>query len=223
MDIDKLSYNQIAENIILCHYDYNSEEYGRAVNKINCLSNLEHSTDIANKMASTNDFSVLCALAFIISETHYDELLMSHHELRPIIRRLIAKNCYRANFDLISVSVFFIEQGVAEYDDYLSYLDLIKSDNYIVQFLSVSNLLRLNEYIFRMLNELSDLDFSIFFEFPKEINKSWFKNYTKNKSFIDTLIVLTAVYYHCRDKKFVFELTDKSEPYIFDFLYVYVP
>ncbi|STZ64052.1 Uncharacterised protein [Moraxella lacunata] len=182
MKIEKLTPNQIAENIILGKYPYNSDEYGEAVNRIYSFVHLDNSIDIIQRMANSDKFDVLCALSFIISESHSRDLLCNHNQLKPIIRKVLSKNCYRANFDLVGVLGLFIENSLAETDDYLIYLHLIDSDNYVVNFLAISYLLHFNDEVLQKLNTLSDFDMII--EFPNCIDKQWFDNLIKGKIFL---------------------------------------
>ncbi|MEG9500068.1 hypothetical protein [Mannheimia indoligenes] len=220
MKIEKLTPNQVAENIILGKYIYNSDEYGEAVNRIGYLNNLNQPIEIVKKMANSDDFCVLCAFAFIISETHSRDLLPIHNELKPIIRQVLAKNCYRANFDLIDTFAFFIENNLADTNDYLVYLNLINSDNYIIQFISISNLLNFNDVILQELNQLSD--FNIAMELPNLIDKEWFNSITQGKSLSEILIALTLIYRFYGDKALILELYDKQNPYLFDFVNIYL-
>lgn len=220
MKIEKLTPNKIVENIILGKYIYNSDEYGEAVNRIGCLNNLNQPIDMIKKMSNSDDFCVLCAFAFIISETHSCDLLPIHNELRPIIRQVLEKNCYRANFDLIDTFAFFIGHNLADIDDYLTYLNLINSDNYIIQFISIRNLLNFDNAILKELNKLSD--FNMAMELPSLIDKKWFNTIAKGKRLSEILITLTLIYRFYGDKALILELYDKKNPYLFDFVNIYL-
>lgn len=221
-NLKNLTLDEIIENIILGKYPYYSDEYGQAVNRVYCLNNLTNPIETAQKMADSQNFTVLCALAFIISETHSNDLLLWHNELRPIIRQVLSQKCYRAHFDLIDTLGFFIQNNIAEKADYLAYLDLIQSDNYIIQFQAISGLRDWCDDNWQTLALYSDLDFASISRLPENIQAEWFEKITKNQPFVYSLIVLTAIYRQYHDKDWIIGLCDTKNPYLFDFLNIYL-
>ena len=107
--------------------------------------------------------------------------------------------------------------------EYLCYLTLLESKYSMVQNKAISYLYSFDTERYEKLNTLSSLDFEIFKNIPSNLNMVWFSNITQDLPGFYQKIVVTAIYKEIKDKKFIYSLSDETNPELFDYIYLSLP
>ena len=170
-------------------------------------------------MSESNDFSIIFSLSYILENIPNSFIDEKREELSNIIIKAINKNYYRANFYLIEPLVYLMDNDI----EYLCYLTLLESKYSMVQNKAISYLYSFDTERYEKLNTLSSLDFEIFKNIPSNLNMVWFSNITQDLPGFYQKIVVTAIYKEIKDKKFIYSLSDETNPELFDYIYLSLP
>ena len=207
--------DQIIQKLLDGQYDFNSHAYGIAVNEITITESADP-VGMLSAMSESNNFAVIAALALILQTSPLDFLKENEREIRKIIRKAVRKKYFRANSDF-SESILFLDY---QQEDYECFLEMMSSEHFIEQDAAISKLLYLTDKHYDCFVKITDYyDFSVFRNLPKEVSATWFSQQTMGKNITFKKIILAAVYKNTKDKNFIFSITDKISPELFDFIY----
>lgn len=171
-------------------------------------------------MASSDDYSIIFALSFILE--HYSKPFINSNkdEVSQLTLQAINKGYCRANCYLLYPLVYFMEHD----EEYLCFLKLLYNQQDTLQNDVLRHLYYFDTHKYEQLNRLNEqLDFSLFYSLPSEIDSQWFEQQVKGKSLLYQKVVASAVYKKVKDKKFVHSLTDMTDAELFDFIYIWLP
>lgn len=211
---------KLAKDLLAGKFGFETEEYSQAINKLVSIYKLDNALYYLRQMTDSNDYSIIFALSFILE--HYSKPFINANkdEVSQLVLQAINKGYFRANNYFLYPLVYFMEND----EEYLCFLDLLQTQRFTLQNDVLRHLYYLDNHKYKNLNQLSkQLNFSIFYSLPNEIDKQWFEQQTKGKSLLYQKIVATAVYKKVKDKNFVYSLTDMTDAELFDFIYIWLP
>ena len=200
-------------------YVFETEQFNDVLEKLIGIYKIKNSIYYLEKMSESNDFSIIFSLSYILENIPNSFIDEKREELSNIIIKAINKNYYRANFYLIEPLVYLMDNDI----EYLCYLTLLESKYSMVQNKAISYLYSFDTERYENLNTLSSLDFEIFKNIPSNLNMVWFSNITQDLPGFYQKIVVTAIYKEIKDKKFIYSLSDETNPELFDYIYLSLP
>ena len=200
-------------------YVFETEQFNDVLEKLIGIYKIKNSIYYLEKMSESNDFSIIFSLSYILENIPNSFIDEKREELSNIIIKAINKNYYRANFYLIEPLVYLMDNDI----EYLCYLTLLESKYSMVQNKAISYLYYFDTERYEKLNTLSSLDFEIFKNIPSNLNMVWFSNITQDLPGFYQKIVVTAIYKEIKDKKFIYSLSDETNPELFDYIYLSLP
>lgn len=200
-------------------YVFETEQFNDVLEKLIGIYKIKNSIYYLEKMSESNDFSIIFSLSYILENIPNSFIDEKREELSNIIIKAINKNYYRANFYLIEPLVYLMDNDI----EYLCYLTLLESKYSMVQNKAISYLYSFDTERYEKLNTLSSLDFEIFKNIPSNLNMVWFSNITQDLPGFYQKIVVTAIYKEIKDKKFIYSLSDETNPELFDYIYLSLP
>ena len=218
--MEALEIESLAKDLLAGKFSFESEEYSQAINKLISIYKLENALNYLEKMADSNDYSIIFALSFILE--HYSKPFIDANKdkVSQLTLQAINKGYFRANYYFLYPLAYFMEND----KEYLCFLDLLQTQQFTLQNDVLVHLYYFDTQKYEKLNRLSkDLDFSVFYNLPSKIDNQWFEQQTKDKSLLHQKILATAVYKKVKDKKFVHFLTDMTDAELFDFIYICLP
>ncbi|WP_352258976.1 hypothetical protein [Psychrobacter sp. TB55-MNA-CIBAN-0194] len=218
--MEALEIERLAKQLIAGNFTFETEDYSQAINKLVSIYKLDNALYYLKQMASSDDYSIIFALSFILE--HYSKPFINSNkdEVSQLILQAINKGYCRANCYLLYPLVYFMEHD----EEYLCFLKLLYNQQDTLQNDVLRHLYYFDTHKYEQLNRLNEqLDFSLFYSLPSEIDSQWFEQQVKGKSLLYHKVVASAVYKKVKDKKFVHSLTDMTDAELFDFIYIWLP
>ncbi|WP_201589153.1 hypothetical protein [Psychrobacter fozii] len=218
--MEALKIERLAKQLIAGNFTFETEDYSQAINKLVSIYKLDNALYYLKQMASSDDYSIIFALSFILE--HYSKPFINSNkdEVSQLTLQAINKGYCRANCYLLYPLVYFMEHD----EEYLCFLKLLYNQQDTLQNDVLRHLYYFDTYKYEQLNRLNEqLDFSLFYSLPSEIDSQWFEQQVKGKSLLYQKVVASAVYKKVKDKKFVHSLTDMTDAELFDFIYIWLP
>ena len=218
--MEAFELENLAKGILAGRFTFETEDYSQAINKLVLIYKLDNALFYLKQMAASNDYAIIFALSFILE--HYSKPFIdaNKNEVSQLTLQAINEGYFRANYYFLYPLVYFMEND----DEYFCFLDLLQSQRFTLQNDALRHLYYLDTPKYEKLNYLSkQLDFTVFYSLPSNIDKQWFKQRIEGKSLLYQKIVITAVYKKLKDKKFVYLLTDMTDVELFDFIYMWLP
>ncbi|ULJ59718.1 hypothetical protein [Wielerella bovis] len=205
-------YNKMINN----EYTFETDEYSNALNELINIYKEKDCFDLLLKMAHSDNFANTFAVSYILENFEKRFLSKNRDKAIQIFKTAINKKYYRANFYLCNSLIELIKNND---DECALYLNMIDATNEIEQNNAIYNLLYVDKSIYTLLNKLSNYDFSIFYSHKINISKAWFDIQIYNTNLTYQKIVLLFIYKNIKDKSFTYNVTDKNNPVIFDFVF----
>ena len=218
--MEALEIERLAKQLIAGNFTFETEDYSQAINKLVSIYKLDNALYYLKQMASSDDYSIIFALSFILE--HYSKPFINSNkdEVSQLTLQAINKGYCRANCYLLYPLVYFMEHD----EEYLCFLKLLYNQQDTLQNDVLRHLYYFDTYKYEQLNRLNEqLDFSLFYSLPSKIDSQWFEQQVKGKSLLYQKVVASAVYKKVKDKKFVHSLTDMTDAELFDFIYIWLP
>ncbi|MBF2718805.1 hypothetical protein IP510_02755 [Psychrobacter sp. NG254] len=218
--MEALEIERLAKQLIAGNFTFETEDYSQAINKLVSIYKLDNALYYLKQMASSDDYSIIFALSFILE--HYSKPFINANkdEVSQLTLQAINKGYCSANCYLLYPLVYFMEHD----EEYLCFLELLHNRQNTLQNDVLRHLYYFDTHKYEKLNRLSEqLDFSLFYSLPSEIDSQWFEQQVKGKSLLYQKVVSSAVYKKVKDKKFVHSLTDMTDAELFDFIYIWLP
>lgn len=212
-------YEKIIHSILSDNLEFNSEDWGKAVNELLELEKLDenHAINLLSLLSSSYEFNSIISTAFVISNFSSCFILKNKDKIKSIIKTTLMKKCIRANIDLIPTFSLLLENQ----EDYILYNSLIESSDELESSAAISNLLSLNNHKLIYFNSISDFDFNLFLELPYNISREIYLLESNGKTNYYKKLLITSYYKHYKDKKYIYSMTDKSYE-IFEYVYIYL-
>lgn len=213
-----INYKQIVEQILDDTLEYNSEDWGIAVNDLLGIENLDDkcAIEILTSLSDSDKYSAIISTAFLIGNISSKFILRNRVKIKNIIKRNLLKKCIRANLDFIPVFALLLN----EYDDYMLYYSLIKSSDESESSVAISNLLYMSNDKLLFFNQISEFDFNLFIE-ARKVSKDIYALSTYGKPNFYKKLFITSLYKWERDKRYLFSITD-GEYELFEYIYIYM-
>lgn len=213
-----INYKQIVEQILDDTLEYNSEDWGIAVNNLLGIENLDDkfAIEILTSLSDSDKYSAIISTAFLIGNISSKFILRNRVKIKDIIKRNLLKKCIRANLEFIPVFALLLD----EYDDYILYYSLIKSSDESESSVAISNLLYISNDKLLLFNQISEFDFNLFIE-ARKVSKDIYALSTYGKPNFYKKLFITSLYKWERDKRYLFSITD-GEYELFEYIYIYM-
>lgn len=213
-----IKYKQIVEQILDDTLEYNSEDWGIAVNELLGIENLDDkfAIEILTSLSDSDKYSAIISTAFLIGNISPEFILRNRVKIKDIIKRNLLKRCIRANLDFIPVFALLLN----EHDDYILYYSLIKSSDESESSVAISNLLYISNDKLLLFNQISEFDFNLFIE-ARKVSKDIYALSTYGKPNFYKKLFITSLYKWERDKRYLFSITD-GEYELFEYIYIYM-
>lgn len=213
-----IKYKQILEQILDDTLEYNSEDWGIAVNELLGIENLDDkfAIEILTSLSDSDKYSAIISTAFLIGNISPEFILRNRVKIKDIIKRNLLKRCIRANLDFIPVFALLLN----EQDDYMLYYSLIKSSDESESSVAISNLLYISNDKLLLFNQISEFDFNLFIE-ARKVSKDIYALSTYGKPNFYKKLFITSLYKWERDKRYLFSITD-GEYELFEYIYIYI-
>lgn len=204
-------------DILSSKYEFNSDEYAKLINEAIFVDLLDDALIILNKMADSNDYSIIFALSFVLEHANLDFVQSNKNQIADIITKAASKNYQRANFYFSEIFQTVLERNI----DYQNYLDLfIKSNDADVQNKSIEQLIFLSTHQIQQLTSLSNsIDLSYFHD-----DFNTLKNKIKNLNIQTTSLTqkkIIAICYlkYSKDRTQSYKIFKENNPELFDFIF----
>ena len=205
-------YEEIIKDILSGKLEYNSEDWGRAVNvllEIESIDN-DYSIELLSLLSNSQEYISIISMAFVLKNISASFILKNKIKLKEMIKKCMSRKCIRANVDFIPVFCLLLENK----SDYFFYNSFIESLDESESSVAISNLLLLDDSMISRFHKVSDFNFNLFLEnLDPDYEESYLLKNNEKPIYYKKLLI-TSYYKWNKNKNYIYSLTERNYVYL---------